>query len=43
MAREGQSADFVWKDGTEWDYDNWREGEPNNWNGNEDCAMIVMG
>jgi len=43
MAPEGRSGVFEWKDGTEWDYDNWRSGEPNNWEGNEDCGMMVMG
>jgi len=43
MAPEGQSGIFEWKDGSKWLYDNWRSGEPNNWEGNEDCGMMVMG
>lgn len=30
---------FVWVDGGQWVYDNWRSGEPNN-NGNEDCVIL---
>ena len=39
-APDGRSGQFVWTDGTPWDYYNWYKGEPNNWNNNEDCAMM---
>ncbi len=31
-------GEFVWVDGTELTWSDWREGEPNNSGGNEDCA-----
>ena len=31
---------FVWSDGTPWDYSNWVEGEPNNIAGVEDCVHM---
>ena len=29
---------FVWSDGTPWDYSNWGQGEPDDWQGIEDCV-----
>jgi len=31
---------FAWTDGTEWTFDAWAAGEPNNWKSREDCMMI---
>ena len=36
-AQEGQ---WVWSDGTPWDYDNWSGGLPSPIHGAEDCAMV---
>ncbi|XP_041471501.1 alpha-N-acetylgalactosamine-specific lectin-like [Lytechinus variegatus] len=30
---------FVWSDGTQFNYTNWRNNEPNNGGGNEDCVV----
>jgi len=40
--RECDSCEaFVWSDGTDWDFSNWRDGrEPNNSTGPENCAEI---
>ena len=33
--------DFVWFDGSEWDYTNWSPGEPNNWGStDEECVEM---
>ena len=32
--------DFTWSDGTAWDYDNWDQGEPNNYFQDEDCLEL---
>ena len=33
--------DYEWMDGSDWDYTNWNEGEPNNWqNTDEDCVHL---
>ena len=37
---EGQ---WVWSDGSAVDYTNWDTGEPNNWMGDEDCALFWSG
>lgn len=34
-----KEGEFVWSDGTPFEYDDWRYGEPNNV-GNEDCARL---
>ena len=34
----GNHSNWVWSDGTPWDYTNWRSGEPNDLGG-EDCAQ----
>merc|ERR1711962_962312 len=36
-AHEGQ---WVWSDGTVWDYDNWMPGNPSNTDNAEHCAMV---
>jgi len=36
-AQEGQ---WVWSDGTVWDYDNWMPGNPSNTDNAEHCAMV---
>ena len=41
---DNDQFDFEWMDGTEWDYKNWNNGEPNNFMGNilgdEDCVQM---
>ena len=38
---DNNQYDFEWTDGSDWDYSNWNENEPNNWqNTNEDCAHM---
>ena len=32
---------WVWSDGTAWDYTNWLTGQPDNWNNNERCAHMA--
>ena len=36
----GKGNNFVWSDGTPWDYSNWDQGQPDDYNGNEDCAHL---
>ena len=31
---------FVWTDGTPWDYTNWEQGQPDDYGGDEDCTQI---
>ena len=33
-------TNWVWSDGTAWDYTNWLTGQPDNWNNNERCAHM---
>ena len=34
---------YVWSDGSEYFYTNWKDGEPNNSGGNEDCMLAGLG
>jgi len=36
-ADEVTSKNFVWRDGTDWDYENWYSGDPN---GNKGCVLL---
>ena len=36
-------TDFTWTDGTPWDYDAWLPNQPDNWRGNEGCAVNRLG
>ena len=41
LYEKGRDGQWEWTDGTPYEYDNWRPGEPNNWAGNdEDCAIV---
>ncbi|XP_071493041.1 alpha-N-acetylgalactosamine-specific lectin-like [Diadema antillarum] len=40
LYRQDNGAPWLWTDGTTSDYRNWRAGEPNDSNGNEDCANV---
>jgi hypothetical protein len=31
---------WMWSDGTPWDYQTWADGQPDDWDGNEDCALM---
>ena len=36
-------GEWVWLDGTPFEYTKWRQHEPNNWDGEEDCGAMVEG
>ena len=36
----GDRNNWVWLDGTSWDYDNWLSGEPNDQGGAENCILM---
>ena len=36
----GSRDNFVWSDGTPWNYTNWAETQPDDYKGHEDCAQI---
>ena len=37
----GNHSNFLWSDGTPWDYSNWEEGQPSNIPGrSEDCVHL---
>ena len=38
--RSQNGFDWEWKTGEEWTYSNWRQGEPSNTLGRENCLMI---
>ena len=38
----GDEETFLWQDESAVGYENWNEGEPNNFNGNEDCVEIML-
>jgi len=38
-----EEGKWTWTDGTPMTYSNWHCHEPNNWEGNEDCAVIFEG
>ena len=38
--RRHSGNNFVWSDGTPWDYNNWAPFEPNNSRGVEDCVHM---
>ena len=41
--RDPQNRDnWVWSDGTPWDYTNWEEHEPNDVKGEEDCVHFFQ-
>ena len=40
LQRNTKDSTFYWIDGTPIEYDAWRSGEPNNDDGNENCAYI---
>jgi hypothetical protein len=43
LSERGRDGLWMWKDGTGYEYNNWRVGEPNNFKGrDEDCAMINL-
>ena len=44
LRRNHVDKNFYWFDGTpiEGNYDSWRAREPNNYNGNENCALIIV-
>ena len=32
---------FLWSDESEWDYDHWLAGQPDNNRGNEGCVLVI--
>ena len=38
--RRDPGEDFVWSDGTPWDYSNWAPGQPSDDRGDEDCVHM---
>ena len=36
----GKEGKYVWSDGSDYSYINWAEGDPNNFNNNEDCMLL---
>lgn len=38
QASNDVNAPWLWKAGQTWGYTNWNPGEPNHWEGAEDCA-----
>ena len=43
LSDESVEGQWVWSDGSEYNYSNWGGGGPDNNNGNEDCAVINAG
>ena len=45
LKRNASDSKFYWVDGTplKGNYESWRSGEPNNNNGNENCAVVRSG
>jgi hypothetical protein len=41
LSDQAQEGQYVWTDGTSTNYTNWMEGEPNNWEGSENCIHLV--
>ena len=44
LKRNASDSKFYWVDGTpiEGNYNSWGSGQPNNWNGKQNCAFIVL-
>ena len=38
---EAQEGSWTWSDGSPWDYQKWRRGEPNNFGRPENCLMML--
>ena len=38
----GDRNNWVWLDGTPWDYDNWASWAPNDYGGNENCNHLSV-
>ena len=43
LTDQTQEGTFLWGDGTPLKFDNWNNGEPNDWGGQEDCATFNCG
>ena len=41
LFRRHDGSSWAWSDGTPVDYTNWRDGEPNDSGGGEDCVLLV--
>ncbi|XP_075128115.1 macrophage mannose receptor 1-like [Leptodactylus fuscus] len=41
LVRSGPGKGFVWSDGSPLSYENWAYGQPDNYNGEESCGMIL--